>query len=149
MPADTGGRLAGSVAIVTGAGTHGEGVGAGKAISVRFAREGASLCLVDRAVERAEETRMQVEEEGGAAFAVEADVGRSDDCARAVAEAVERYGKLNVLVNNAAVPAGDDSEETWDRNMETNLKGPMLMSRFSAPHMAAAGGGSIVNISSI
>ena len=148
------GRLEGMVAIVTGAGSRGPGVGNGKAASILFAREGARVALVDNVLARAEETLAAIKEEGGDAFALEADVSRDADCKRVVDEAVARYGRLDVLHNNVGIDPGEVSvvdvdEETWDRVMNVNVKSMMLMSKHSIPHMAAAGGGAIINISSI
>ena len=96
-------RLAGKVAIVTGAGSSGPGVGNGKAAAVLFAREGASVLLVDRELERAQETLAQIEAEGGTASAVAADVTNAADCDAMVRAAVERYGRLDILHNNVGI----------------------------------------------
>jgi NAD(P)-dependent dehydrogenase (short-subunit alcohol dehydrogenase family) len=94
------GRLAGKVAIVTGAGSRGPGVGTGKAISVLFAREGARVCLMDIDTKQAEETLEVIRQEGGEAFVVSGDVTKKADCERVVQAAVETYGRLTTLVNN-------------------------------------------------
>jgi NAD(P)-dependent dehydrogenase (short-subunit alcohol dehydrogenase family) len=147
------GRLAGKVAIVTGAGSQGEGVGTGKAMSILFAREGARVALVDLQPERAEETLATIDNEGGEAFVVAADVSRSADCARVVAETADRWGAVHILVNNVGiVPGGarvhEVDEMLWDKVLAVNLTGAMLMSKHALPPMIAAGGGAIVNISS-
>ena len=146
-------RLEGKVAIVAGAGSSGPGIGNGKATSVLFAREGASVLLVDSLAERAEETQSMIVEEGGAASVFEADVTSAGDCERMVEAAVERYGRLDVLVNVVGILAlesvVDVSEETWDRLMEVNVKSIVLASKFAIPRMIEGGGGSIVNVSSI
>ena len=146
-------RLDGKVAIVTGAGSSGPGFGTGKATSILFAREGAKVVLVDRQVERAEETLAAIEEEGGTASVFEADVTRSDDCRAMVDAAVDRYGGLDVLMNNAAIIRGgsvvDVDEDDWDAVMDTNVKGMMLVSKHAVPKMVETGGGSIINMSSI
>ena len=146
-------RLEGKVAIVAGAGSSGPGIGNGKATSVLFAREGASVLLADSVAERAEETLLMVRDESGTASAFEADVTSSDDCRRMVEAAVDRYGRLDILVNVVGILAlesvVDVAEETWDRLMEVNIKSVMLASKFAIPRMIEGGGGSIVNISSI
>src|SRR5215831_7203445 len=91
--------LAGKAAIVTGAGTEGEGVGIGRAIAVVLAGEGARVCLVDRDAERAELTRTQITKLGGESFVTVGDVTARQDCARFVAETVARHGRLDILVN--------------------------------------------------
>jgi NAD(P)-dependent dehydrogenase (short-subunit alcohol dehydrogenase family) len=146
-------RLAGKVAIVTGAGSQGEGVGTGKAISILFAREGARVALVDVQPERAEKTLATIQAEGGEAFVTAADVSRSEDCERVVAETADRWGRLDVLVNNVGIvpPAArvhELDEAIWDRVLAVNLTGAMLMCKHALPRMIASGGGAIVNISS-
>ena len=96
-------RLEGKVAIVTGAGSRGPGVGTGKAISMLFARERCSVLLVDREAPRAEETLSGIRQEGGEASVIEADVTKSSDCGRIVEAAIQRYGRLDILVNNVGI----------------------------------------------
>ena len=145
-------RLEGKVAIVTGAGSSGPGVGTGKAISVLFAREGARVLLVDQVATRAEETLATVREEEGIASVLEADVTKSEDCRAITNTAVERYGALHILVNNVGIlKAGnvvDIKEEHWDQVLDVNLKSMMLTSRYAVPKMIQGGGGSIINMSS-
>ncbi len=146
-------RLEGKVAIVTGAGSSGPGIGTGKATSTLFAREGAKVLLVDRDARHAEETLTTIREQGGEASVFEADVTQAEDC-RAMAEAaVERYGTLDILLNNVGISGPgsvvDVEEEVWDRVLDVNLKGMMLTSKYVIPKMIEAGGGSIINISSI
>lgn len=147
------GRLAGRSAIVTGAGTEGDGVGTGRAIATVLAGEGATVCLVDREADRAEVTLRRIEEAGGQAFVTTGDVTSNDDCRRFVQETVARTGKLDILVNNVGISSpvalDDEDERAWTRVMDINLKSAMLMIRHAVPAMKAAGGGSIVNISSI
>ena len=146
-------RLEGKVAIVTGAGSSGPGVGTGKATATLFAREGARVLLVDRNVQRAEETLVTIREEGGQASVFEADVARNEDCQAMVDTAVERYGGLHILFNNVGIlgrgSVVDVIEEDWDRVLDVNLKSMMLTSKHAVPRMAEAGGGSIINMSSI
>ena len=146
-------RLAGKVAIVTGAGSSGPGIGNGKATSVLFAREGAKVLLVDALVGRAEETLALIEEEGGEASVFQADVTNAADCRRMVEAAIDRYGRLDILDNNVGISRPgtvlDISEEDWDFVMAVNVKGIILAGRYAIPHMIETGGGSIINISSI
>jgi NAD(P)-dependent dehydrogenase (short-subunit alcohol dehydrogenase family) len=146
-------RLGEKVAIVTGAGSQGEGVGTGKAISILFAAEGAKVCLVDQQAERADITRRAIESLGGTAFVCEADVTRAEGCAAIVAAALERYGRLDVLVNNVGIGVAGGlleqlDEATWDRVLNVNLRSAMLMAKYSIGSLIAARG-AIVNIASI
>lgn len=147
-------RLADKVAIVTGAGSQGQGVGTGRAIAFLFAAEGAKVCLVDREAERAEETLAMIRAAGGEAFVSAGDVTSSDDCARIVTETVARYGSLQLLVNNvgiatAAQPFERFEEALWDRVLAVNLKSVYLMCRCAAPHLIASGSSAVVNIASV
>ena len=146
-------RLEGKVAIVTGAGSSGPGIGTGKATSILFAREGAKVLLVDRAAVHAEETLAAVREEGGEASIFEADAIRSEDCQAMVEAAQIRYGGLDILFNNVGILSRgtvvDVTEEDWDRVLEVNLKSMMLTSKYAVPSMIQSGGGSIINVSSI
>ena len=141
--ASEGGRLAGKVAIVTGAGSRGPGVGTGKAASTLFAREGASVLLVDAMPGRAEETRAAIKEEGGTASVLQADVTREDDCARIAEQAVERYGRLDILFNNVGIGSPgtvvDVLEEDFDRVMATNVRSMVFTSKYAVPRMAEDG----------
>ena len=148
------GRLDGMVAIVTGAGSRGPGVGNGKAAAVLFAREGAKVALIDSVLARAEETQAMIRGEGGDCFAMQADVSASEDCKAIVDETLRRFGRLDILHNNVGIDPGivsvvDVDEATWDETMDVNVKSMMLMSKHAIPVMAAGGGGSIINISSI
>ena len=146
-------RLEGKVAIVTGAGSSGPGVGTGKATATLFAREGAKLLLVDCMASQAESTLATILEEGGEASVFEGDVTQSEDCQAMVETAVERYGGLHILFNNVGIlgrgSVVDVDEEDWDRVLEANLKSMMLTSKHAVPKMASGGGGSIINVSSI
>lgn len=153
QPSHYNGTLAGKVAIVTGAGAEGDGIGIGRAIATILAGEGAKVCLVDLQADRAEATRRHIEDIGGDAFVAAGDVTARQDCARFVTETVERYGRLDILVNNVGVATpveleGED-EAAWTRVMNINLGSAMLMSRYAVPAMIRDGGGSIINISSI
>jgi NAD(P)-dependent dehydrogenase (short-subunit alcohol dehydrogenase family) len=148
-------RLAGRSALVTGGGqTPGETIGNGRAISLLFARHGASVAVVDRVGARAEETVAEIGAEGGNAVAFEGDVTSSVDCAAMVAATTDAFGSLDVLVNNVGV-GGDDAgpvgldEDVWDRIQEVNLKGMYLTCKHALPVMRSQQGGVIVNISSV
>lgn len=149
----SGPRLAGKVAIVTGAGSQASGIGNGRAAAVLFAREGARVLVVDRVRERAEETLAMVRDEGGEADAFEADVTDGEDCRAMVEFAVAKWGKLDILDNNVGIGGRgtvvEVDEADWERVMRVNVTGMMLASKHAIPAMAAAGGGAIVNISSI
>jgi NAD(P)-dependent dehydrogenase (short-subunit alcohol dehydrogenase family) len=146
-------RLEGKVAIVTGAGSRAEGIGNGRAAAVLFAREGASVLLVDREPEVAEATLAMIEDEGGEAAVFQADVTASEDCYAMVADAVARWGRLDILHNNVGIGGrGSVVEmelEDWERIMRVNVTGMMLASKHAIPAIKESGGGAIVNISSI
>jgi NAD(P)-dependent dehydrogenase (short-subunit alcohol dehydrogenase family) len=152
-PKKYGNRLAGKVAVVTGAGAEGSHVGIGRAIALVLAGEGARVCCSDIDPARAEETAARINREGGDAFASAGDVSDGKACARLVSETVARFGRLDILVNNVGIstPTTLDTidDAMWSRIFDTNLKSAMLMSKYSIPEMAKTGGGSIVNISSI
>jgi NAD(P)-dependent dehydrogenase (short-subunit alcohol dehydrogenase family) len=126
------GRLEGKAVVVVGAGqTPGETIGNGRAMALLFAREGARVVCVDLVLERAGETATMVGEEGGVAFAVEADIARSADCARLVEESVGHLGRIDVLINNVGIGGGDApahrlEEAAFDRILDVNLKGMWL-----------------------
>ncbi len=146
-------RLENKVAIVTGAGSRAPGVGNGRAAAVLFAREGARVLLVDQNAGAADETLAMIKEEGGEAEVMAADVTRATDCRAMVDRAVSRWGRLDILDNNVGIEGKASvvsvSEEDWDRVMQVNVKSMMLTSKYAVPAMAAKGGGSIINISSI
>jgi NAD(P)-dependent dehydrogenase (short-subunit alcohol dehydrogenase family) len=146
-------RLAGKVAIVTGAGSRAAGIGNGRAAAILFAREGARVLVVDRSRAAAEATLKMILGEGGEAAVFDADVTRSDDCAAMVDDAVRRWGRLDILDNNVGIGGRgtvvEVSEEDWERVMRVNVTGMMLASKHAIPVLARGGGGAIVNISSI
>jgi NAD(P)-dependent dehydrogenase (short-subunit alcohol dehydrogenase family) len=147
------GRVAGKVAVVTGAGSSGPGVGIGKAISVVLAREGAEVLLVDNVAGRAEETLRLVEEAGGKGQVFAADVSRPADCEAMVDAAVSGLGGLDILVNNAAITRHvsivETSIELYEDIVGVNLTGSFMACKFAVLALVARGGGSIVNIGSI
>ncbi len=149
-------RLEGKRALVFGAGqTPGETVGNGRAISLLFAREGASVLCVDRDLARAEETVALIAAEGGTAQAFAANIAKAADCEAAVDAARTRLGGLDVLVNNVGIGGGGDgpahrlSEDAFDRIMAVNLKGAWLSTKAALPGLRDQGSGVIVNISSL
>ena len=147
------GRLAGKVAIVTGAGTAAGGWGNGKATAVLFAREGAKVFAVDLDARAAEDTAALIEKEGGTAVPFRADVSKGEDVKGLVAACRERFGRIDVLHNNVGIgelggPV-EASEESWHRVLAVNLTSAFLMCKHVIPVMLEQGGGSIVNISSV
>lgn len=142
-------RLADKVAVVTGAAS-----GIGRATAVRFAREGARLVLGDVHEPGLAETVAEIEAGGGTAVALRCDVTVEADVRRLVGTAVERFGRLDVMVNNAGVghlplPVGDLPLEEFLRAVRVNLVGVFLGCKHAAPVMARQGGGSIVNMASV
>jgi NAD(P)-dependent dehydrogenase (short-subunit alcohol dehydrogenase family) len=141
------------VAIVTGAGTAGPGVGVGKATSVVLARQGVKLVLLDVDRDRAAETEALVKREGGTAVVGVGSVTRPEDCRATVGLAVETFGTVDILVNNAAASIPGTvlslSDGDWATVLGVSLMGAVLMSRHAIPVMQSAGRGVIVNISSI
>jgi 3-oxoacyl-[acyl-carrier protein] reductase len=142
-------RFAGETAIVTGG-----GAGIGFAIARAFAREGANVAIAGRRKETLDHSAALIEEMGGRVLIVQADVGVDGDCERIVAEAVERFGAADVLVNNAAhfalAPLLEADAETATRFLHVNVAGPLHCSRaFAAWALAHGRGGRIVNVSSI
>jgi len=142
-------RLKSKAALITGAGS-----GIGRETAVRFAAEGARIVAVDIDEAAAARTVELVEEAGGEAVFVRADVSQAGDCAAMVAAAEDAYGRLDVLFNNAGISHIDDGdaiqtdEEVWDLTMNVNLKGVFLGCKFGIPALQRAGGGSIVNTAS-
>jgi NAD(P)-dependent dehydrogenase (short-subunit alcohol dehydrogenase family) len=151
MPAER--KLEGKVAIVTGAGSSGPGFGVGKAISVLFARQGAKVVLVDMFEDRARETLGLIQDEGGEASVVVADLTEAADCQKIIDETVARYGGVDILINNAAHNPSksllDTTPEMFQRSLALNLTAPFLLTRGSVPLMIERGGGSIIYVTSI
>ena len=148
-------RLENKVAIITGAaaGVEGQLMGFGGAAARMFAREGAKVVLTDIKVEMGESTAAQIREGGGDVIFMEHDVTSEERWLEVIAETVARYGKLNVLVNNAGTGARLTVEETsvgdWQGQMDVHAKGVFLGTKHAIPEMRKAGGGSIINVSSI
>jgi NAD(P)-dependent dehydrogenase (short-subunit alcohol dehydrogenase family) len=142
-------RLEGKVSLITGGGS-----GMGMVAAKLFAAEGARVVLTDVIDEAGEKTRAEIEKSGGQAIYVHADVSVEGDAEAMVTAAVERFGRLDVLYNNAGVMLGDDgsvhvtSEEIWDRTLGVNVKGVAFGCKYGVPAMIASGGGSIINVAS-
>ena len=138
---------------MVGAGSIGPGWGNGKATAVTFAREGAQVFCVDRNAAAAERDRGNHYREGGKATGFAADASRADDIAAMVAVGLKTYGRIDVLDNNVGIAETgsvvDVAEADWDRVFAVNLKSAYLAMKHVIPVMAAQGGGSIINISSI
>ena len=145
--------LDGKVAIVTGAGAQGDGIGNGRAAAILLAASGAWVLCVDRDPALAQRTVAMIEDAGGNAHAFEADVTRESDCQAMVDAAVSRWGRLDVLDNNVGIGSRgnilDEDPARWRRVMEVNVDSMFLTSRAAIPAMREAGGGAIVNVSSI
>ena len=141
-------RLEGKVAIITG-GANGMGAEECRI----FAREGAKVVIADILEAEGRQVEAEIAEAGGDAVFARLDVTSEDDWQAAVDAAVARYGKLDVLVNNAGIGMGNTPDnlrvEDWDALMNINAKGVFLGMKYAIPEMQKAGGGSIVNISSI
>jgi NAD(P)-dependent dehydrogenase (short-subunit alcohol dehydrogenase family) len=147
------GRLAGKVAIVTGAAPRGDGVGNGSAVAILFAREGATVVLVNRSSERARRLQEHIDAEGGISSIYAADVTQEEEAQALVADTVERYGRIDIVHNNVGI-GGKSRVDTmtareWDRVMDTNVKSIVWMCKHSIPRMRSAHGGSVINVSSI
>ncbi len=146
-------RLRGKIAIVTGAGSRGPGLGNGKAASILFAREGARVVCADLVLERAEETVKLIAADGGEAVAFAGDVTRADDCRRLVAETEQRWGGVDILHNNVGIESRadllDTDEADWDRVMTVDLKSMFLATKAAVPAMVRRGGGSVICVSSV
>ena len=148
-------RLDGKVALISG-GARGQGA----VEAILFAGEGAKVVIGDLLAEEGKQVEAQINETGGECLFLRLDVTSQGDWERAVQATVSRFGKLNILVNNAGIgtPRAPDGvmatieelgEDQWDRVMDVNAKGVFLGTRSAIPEMRKAGGGSIINISSI
>ena len=138
-------RLKDKTAIVTGAGS-----GFGKGIAIRFAKEGARVGVIDINAEAAREVASQI---GNSAFAMEADVSIDGDVSRMVQEALDRWGQLNILVNNAGTthrnqPMTEVTEEEYERIFAVNVKSVYLSAKHIVPVMKKQGFGVILNVAS-
>lgn len=141
-------RLKNKVAIVTGAGR-----GIGRATALLFAKEGAKVVVNDVNGDLADQTAKLIAQQGGEATALVGDVSKGADAKALADTAVQRYGRIDVLDNNAAIYIAKDivelPEDDWDRLMNVNVKGVYLCCKHVIPHMIHQGGGSIINVGSI
>lgn len=141
-------KLQGKTAIVTGAGS-----GMGRSIAILYASEGANVAVSDINLETAETVAQEIKDAGGEAFAIKTNVTSEEDIAQLVDYTVEKYGTLDILVNNAGImdgftPAGDLTDELWERVFAINTTGPMRAIRKALPIFLEKGQGVIVNIAS-
>jgi NAD(P)-dependent dehydrogenase (short-subunit alcohol dehydrogenase family) len=142
-------RLSNKVAIITGSGS-----GMGQAAAELFAREGASVVVTDISAEMGEATVRSIRNAGGRAIFVKANVADEDEVKHMVNTAIDAFGRVDVLYNNAGIMPSDDgsvtdlTEATWDRILDVNLKSAFLCSKYTIPHMMKQGKGSIINIAS-
>ncbi len=141
-------RFSGKVVLVTGGSS-----GLGQAAVELFAREGASIVLLDRSREQGEGVAAAVRNEGGEALFLETDVSVREEVNRAFELAIEKFGRIDCAFNNAGVPDGarslvESTQDNWDRVMSVNLEGVWHCMTAEIRHMLAAGGGTIVNMSS-
>lgn len=142
-------RFEGKVALVTGAGR-----GMGAATAIRLAQDGAKVAVVDRDISVAEEVVASIRGSGGDAIVVEADISRSEAVKAMVEKTIAQFGKLNFAVNNAGIGGtprllADQPDDEWERMIAVNLSGIFYCMKHEIPAMIAAGGGAIVNVSSI
>ena len=141
-------KLKDKVAIVTGAGK-----GIGKGIAKVFSREGAKVVLADWDEEAGEKTSEEIRRSGGDAFFMKCDISNEEQVKAMIQATIAKYGRINVLVNNAAIGVYktvlDTTTEEWDHCLAVNLKGVFLCSKYAIPHIKTAGGGAIVNIASV
>jgi len=142
------------VAIVTGGGAVGDGIGNGRAAAILLARAGAKVLVVDRELTLAERTVAMIAAEGGNAVAASYDVTSTAQCAAMVEDAVSRWGRLDCLDNNVGIGSRgtvvEETQENWARVMHVNVDSMFLTCKYAIPAMVrTAGGGAIVNVSSI
>ena len=145
--------LTGKVAIVTGGGAAGDGIGNGRAAAILLARAGTRVVVVDRDAGLAKRTVEMIGAVGGEAIALSADVTRAADCAAMVEATLDRFGRLDFLDNNVGIGSRgtvlDESEESWRRLMTVNVDSMFLAAKHAIPAMRRTGAGAIVNVSSI
>lgn len=145
--------LTSRVAIVTGGGTHGDGVGTGRAAAIRLAQYGARVLVVDRDSEAAHGTVALIKGDGAEAAAFVGDLAAPETCEAMANRAFELWGRIDILNNNLGVAAAGSvitaTQEDWHRALNLNLLTAVNSCRFVLPFMTAHGGGSVINISSM
>jgi len=146
--------LAGKVAIVTGGGAAGEGIGNGRAAAILLARAGARVVVADRQLDLAQRTVAMIAQEGGQALACAADVTDASQCRAMVETALAHFGRLDLLDNNVGIASKgsvvDEDPQIWRRVMQVNVDSMFLVSKHAIPAMIkTAGAGAIVNVASI
>jgi NAD(P)-dependent dehydrogenase (short-subunit alcohol dehydrogenase family) len=142
-------RLENKVALITGAGS-----GIGRATAELFAKEGAKVVVADYDAEGGQVTVSSIKNSGAPAVLVHADVSKAADAQRMVRAAIETYGRLDIVHNNAGIfvkptPAHELTEDLWDRVFDINVKGVWLGCKYAIPELIKAGGGAIVNTASM
>ena len=142
-------KLKDKVALITGGSS-----GIGRAAAVAMAREGAKVALTARRAERCQEAVDEIERMGGEALALPGDVADAEHVEALLAATVERWGRLDIVVPNAGIngvlaPIEDITPEEWDQTQNINVRGTFLTVKYAIPHLRAAGGGSIVVVSSV
>jgi NAD(P)-dependent dehydrogenase (short-subunit alcohol dehydrogenase family) len=141
-------RLEGKAALVTGASS-----GLGRATAIALARAGADVALVARSAEELDSAREEVLRTGRRALSLPTDLAKEEQTLATVERTVEEFGRIDVLVNAAGTDAPGTVEglavEGWDRTLAVNLRAPFLLSKAAFPHMREAGGGTIINVSSV
>jgi NAD(P)-dependent dehydrogenase (short-subunit alcohol dehydrogenase family) len=140
-------KLEGKVAMITGGNS-----GIGQATAALFASEGAAVVLTGRNSERGEEVAGSIVQDGGEAMFIRSDVRLAADCRQAVEQTLDRYGRIDILFNNAGVfhpkTVPECTEQEWDETIDSSLKGAFLMSKYALPSMIERGSGSIIHTSS-
>ena len=147
-PGNEAGRLKDKAALVTGASS-----GLGRATALALARAGTDVALVARSAEELEGAREEVLRTGRRALSLPTDLAKEEDTSATIGRAVEEFGRIDILVNAAGTDVPGTVEELdvegWDRTLAVNLRAPFLLSKAAFPHMREAGGGTIVNVSSV
>lgn len=140
-------QLQGKVALITGAGS-----GIGKAAALLLAKEGAYIAALDHTQENAQKTVKEIEQKGGQALALAADVSQPDQMQKAVQQTVDRWGRVDIVFANAGIngvwaPLEELTPEDWDKTIDTNLKGTFLTVKYAVPYLKKQGGSVIITSS--